>query len=209
MNTKKLHYFFLLLSVLLVSSCSDDNKISIITNEGLVKLKDLAVNQFGENTEIYSFAISSQDDLNENLGSMTIEYFKEDKEIYSNTYNVVAYGDESNLMGEEKKEQITKFRPKWKTPEGNGKIKIKDIDLANVLPNILKAKEMLGDDVGNIYIKHYTVKAEPETNAITARFNLQFTPKENATSLEGKNIVTNYYEADFEVNANGEVILKE
>lgn len=209
MNFKKLNYFILLLSTVLMTSCGESNEINIVTNEGLVKLKELAVTQFGENQEVYSFSMYSEEDLNQNLGSMSIKYFKEDSEIYSNTYNVITYGEDPNLTGEEKQEQITKFRPKWNTPEGNGKVKVKDLDFASILPNILKAKELLGDNVGNIYIKNYYIKAEPKTNALTANFKLQFTPTDNATSLEGRNIVTNYYEADFEVNANDEVILKE
>ena len=209
MSIKKLNYFILLLSLTLITSCSDDSKISIITNEGLVKLEQLTIEQFGGETEVYSFSIYSEEDLSAHLGSMTIEYFKEDREIYANTYNAITYGEEPNLTGEEKREQITKFRPKWKTPEGNGKIKIKDIDFGHIIPNILTAKEILGDNVANVYIKYYDIKVEAETNALIANFKLQYTPEENATTLEGRNIVTNYQEADFKVDVNGEVILKE
>lgn len=209
MNMKKLNYFFALLCFVCITSCGDSNDINLTTEEGLSDIKELAIAQFGGDLEVFSFSLYAVDDLNDNLGSMSISYFKEDGEIYRNTYNVITYNDEPNLVGEKKEEQITKFRPKWKTPEGNGKIKIKDIDFASILPNILKAAELLGDEAGSIYAKNYDFKAEPETNAIVSSFELQFTPSENATTLEGRNIVTNYYEQDFEVSADGEVTIKE
>ncbi len=208
MNIKKSNYLIILLSVFTITSCGKNEKINLTTDEGLIKLKELVIEQFGEDLEIYSFSMSSKEDLSDDLGGMTISYFKEDGEIYSNTYNAVVYGEESNLEGEKKKEQITKIRAKWNTPEGNGKIKLKNLSFENIIPNIRKAMEILGDNVGTAYIKNYEIKAEPKTNAIISNFKLQFTPLKNATHLEGKRIITEYREAYFQVNANGDVNLK-
>ena len=68
-----------------------------------------------------------------------------------------------------------------------------------------KALTIMGEDVATHQLRNYTINVDPKTNAITSNFELHVTQKGEGTSIEGRNIVTNFYEANFEADAEGNV----
>jgi len=211
-NTLQMKNLFLKITLVLLPvffiSCGSESKLRISTSEDLEKVKALAIEQFGEDIEIYELGLTQGEDLSNDLGSIDIWYHKDDKKKYSNAYNVQTYGDAPNLRGEKLHESTTKFIPKWDRPENKGKLKIKDIDFDKILVDLETALDQI-EDLGTWSLKSYTSKVAPKTNRLTSRFTVQITPSENATNLEGRNIVTNYYEYTFEVNEEGELLVKD
>jgi hypothetical protein len=197
-----------ILSIFFIS-CDNEDKLRISSLEKLEEVKALAIEQFGGDFEIHKLTLYSEDDLTNNLGEIKISYFKEDKELYSRIYNVKTYGDEKNLEDEKMFEVITRYRSKYQKPEGHGKIKIKDLDFTRVMSDLNLGLNEYGDDIGSWSINNYTFHIEPKTNIVTTDFVLQITPAENATSLEGKRIVTNYYEMHIEIDSKGKLIVKD
>jgi len=91
--------------------------------------------------------------------------------------------------------------------EKNGAKKINDIDFTLVEKNINEAKKIIPAE----YINHsvYTYKIEFEDNKRADSFTINTLLKGESDHMEGRNIVTNYYEFLFEVDENGAVVMVE
>jgi len=206
MNKLRISIVTLLLTVLL-TSCSE-SKLVISSNEELKKVKELTIDQFGADLEVYKLSLSSNEELSNYLGQLEVAYFKQDGEKYSNQYSVNVIGNQPNLRGEEMHKSISKFKSKFDKPESYGKVKVKDIDFNRVIKDIDTALKEI-KDIGNWYIEKYTFNVSPDNNSITSSFVLQVTPSEGATNLEGKRIVTNYYEYTCEIDSKGKLTWKQ
>ena len=110
---------------------------------------------------------------------------------------------EANLQDE--KADSDSFQKKLFLDKAQGKMKISDIDTDKIIANIDKALTIMGEDVATHQLRNYTINVDPKTNAITSNFELHVTQKGEGTSIEGRNIVTNFYEANFEADAEGNV----
>ena len=183
-------------------SCGGSDAPQMNTKDGLEKIKTIANEKFGSDMEVYSMTIYSQEDLNSSLGLVTIKYIKDGKR-YSRMYSEKTAHTEANLQDE--KADSDSFQKKLFLDKAQGKMKISDIDTDKIIANIDKALTIMGEDVATHQLRNYTINVDPKTNAITSNFELHVTQKGEGTSIEGRNIVTNFYEANFEADAEGNV----
>ena len=183
-------------------SCGGSDAPQMNTKDGLEKIKTIANEKFGSDMEVYSMTIYSQEDLNSSLGLVTIKYIKDGKR-YSRMYSEKTAHTEAKLQDE--KADSDSFQKKLFLDKAQGKMKISDIDTDKIIANIDKALTIMGEDVATHQLRNYTINVDPKTNAITSNFELHVTQKGEGTSIEGRNIVTNFYEANFEADAEGNV----
>ncbi|MDY7394110.1 hypothetical protein UMM65_02575 [Aureibaculum sp. 2210JD6-5] len=179
-------------------SCSGSDAPQMNTKEGLEKIKSIAVEKFGGDLEVNSLNLSSQQDLNSDLGFIIVNYLKDDKP-HSRMYVEKTEHTDAKLNDEEAKS--------GNKDRYQGKMKISDLDTNKIIANIDKALAIMGEDVKEHHLKSYIINVDPKTNAITANFELHVTQKGEGTSIEGRNIVTNFYEANFEADAEGNVVM--
>ncbi|MBJ2174492.1 hypothetical protein JBL43_09605 [Aureibaculum sp. A20] len=185
-------------------SCGGSDAPQMNTKDGLEKIKTIANEKFGSDMEVYSMTIYSQEDLNSSLGLVTIKYIKDGKR-FSRMYSEKTEHTEAKLQDE--KADSDSFQKKMFLDKAQGKMKIGDIDTDKIIANIDKALTIMGDDVDTHQLRKYTLNVDPKTNAITCDFELHVTQKGEGTSIEGRNIVTNFYEANFEADAEGNVVM--
>lgn len=178
-------------------SCGGSDVPQMNTKEGLDKIKSLAAEKFGMDLEVSSFRLNSQQDLNSDLGFITIDYIKEDK-VYQRMFMEKTEHTDAVLNDEE-----VKTDKKRDLERNQGKLKIGDLDTSQIVAKINEALKLIGEDVEEHHIKNYYVNVDSKTNAITSNFEIHFTQKGESARLEGKNIVTNYYEANFKVDSKG------
>ncbi|QCX38895.1 hypothetical protein FF125_10780 [Aureibaculum algae] len=183
-------------------SCGGSDAPQMNTKDGLEKIKTIANEKFGSDMEVYSMTIYSQEDLNSSLGLVTIKYIKDGKR-YSRMYSEKTAHTEAKLQDE--KADSDSFQKKLFLDKAQGKMKISDIDTDKIIANIDKALTIIGEDVATHQLRNYTINVDPKTNAITSNFELHVTQTGEGTSIEGRNIVTNFYEANFEADAEGNV----
>ncbi|WP_117880793.1 hypothetical protein [Aureibaculum luteum] len=185
-------------------SCGGSDAPQMNTKDGLEKIKTIANEKFGSDMEVYSMTIYSQEDLNSSLGLVTMKYIKDGKR-YSRMYSEKTAHTEAKLQDE--KADSDSFQKKMFLDKAQGKMKISDIDTDKIIANIDKALTLMGEDVDTHQLRNYTINVDPKTNAITSDFELHVTQKGEGTSIEGRNIVTNFYEANFEADAEGNVVM--
>lgn len=82
---------------------------------------------------------------------------------------------------------------------------VNDIDYSNIKSNLEKAGRMItSEGFENAGTDHYTIRLSEDKDKVVHEFTLNAKNK-NATSLQGKRIVTNYFQIDFEADHNGNV----
>ncbi|MBO0591539.1 hypothetical protein I2486_08970 [Cellulophaga sp. E16_2] len=198
--------FLVTLVSIAVTSCSDKDTVKLTAGEeGHDKLKQLVVDQFGGDREVFRINFSALDDLDASIGFITLTYLKDGK-LYSQAYNG-SLRDEAMRLGEE---EINKFnQTEMSIQKSQGKLKLSDLDLTAINKDAELILLELDDDFSEYSIRSYSINVAPKTNELSSVIKIQYTPTEGATSLEGKSIVTNYYEVQAEINATGDITYKE
>ncbi|WBU89032.1 hypothetical protein [Cellulophaga omnivescoria] len=194
---------FILITLLITSCSSDKDTIKISTLEGLQAAKQLAITNFGADFEVYDFELYSKGDLDSDLGRITIKYLKDGK-LYQRVYNTTTTNNKASL--DDEKLLSDAFQKSFFVKNSQGKIKISDIDIDTMFANINKGvviikKEM---EIDNYQVRKYKIKADTKTNKISSDFEIHFTEPNNET-IEGRNIVTNFYELEFKGDENNNI----
>lgn len=203
-NTLKITF---ILVMLLITSCgSDKGTIRISTLEGLQAAKQLAMTSFGADLEVYRLEFYSKEDLNSDLGSITIKYLKDGK-LFSRRYTTKTNYAEATL--EDEKLLNDAFQKKFHIKNAQGKLKISDLDVDAIFSNVNKGVVLIEEEVeiDNYQVREYYVEVDTKTNKISSDFEIHVTEPNNET-IEGRNIVTNFYEVEFMVDENGELTIK-
>ena len=203
---KKTIITILSLSTLFLTSCGDilSGGDQLNDSEGLKTIKSLLENQFGAETEVYSLDLSSTDHLTSEFGLATISYL--DKGVdYSRSY-MTYLGPGKELQEAEAASES--FQKEFFLKKKQGKIKLNEFDFDQILVKFNEATAMISSeyDTFTLYSWDYEVNND---GGISADFTIEGTKKGEGTSLEGRNIVTNYYEFQFEMNEDGEVVPKD
>ncbi|MCL5244545.1 hypothetical protein M4I21_01915 [Cellulophaga sp. 20_2_10] len=195
--------------LVLITSCggSSEETIRISTPEGLAKAKELMVSSFGPDLEIYKLRLNSAEDLSSDLGTLAISYHKDGK-LYTRTYNSKTDYKEAALGEEEL--QSKNFQSAFFIKNAQGKLKVSDIDVTAIMANIDKAVALVSEEieVKNYQVRNYYLSVDSKTNKVTADFELHVTKPDNK-SVEGRNIVTNFYEVKFSSDEEGNVTIKD
>ncbi|MFI8603569.1 hypothetical protein ACIGCP_03865 [Cellulophaga baltica] len=198
--------FLVTLISIAVTSCGGKDTVKLTAGEeGHDKLKQLVVDQFGGDREVFRINFSASDDLDASIGFITLTYLKDGK-LYSQAYNG-SLRDEAMRLGEE---EINKYnQTEISIQKSQGKLKVSDLDLTAINKDAELILLELDDDFSEYSIRSYAINVAPKTNELSSVIKIQYTPTEGATSLEGKSIVTNYYEVQAEINAAGDITYKE
>lgn len=190
---KKIFYLAL---IAMCFSCGETAP-SLTEEAGITELKKVAEENFGADTEIYKLDFSATEHLENNLGSLTINYIKDGID-YSRNYN--NYNGTFKL--EDEKEASKAFQTEFFLKSKQGKIKIKDIDFNLILKKYNEALKLIPEEFEGFSL--YTWKFEVNNkNEVTSSFSIEGTKKGESTHAEGRNIVTNYYEFEFKTNKDG------
>ena len=201
MNTKTLSSLIILLSLFFVS-CSGD-KLSLSSPEDISKIKSIVLEKFDEDLEIYSLSLSSFKELNGEFQYAEVDYLKDGKS-YSRLYN--AYPGIKPKLEDEKMGNES-FQTPFHLKSKQGKVKLKDISFEKIPEQATKAFELINEEFDNYVLHSYDI--DSKTNKISAIMQFHCTPNEGLTGIQGRNIVTNYYEINFDVDQNGTVTIKE
>ncbi len=84
-----------------------------------------------------------------------------------------------------------------------------DLAPATIAGQIAQAKTMIPEGIVFESIANYTFDIDPETGEKTSNFVMRVTEEGNKTSVEGRRFVTTYYEIEFDVLADGTVVMED
>lgn len=197
---KKLITIFGIAAVL--TSCGGgSDTINLNNPESNVKIQELANKNFGEGKEIYALTLETKDHLTSELKSIDIDYL-EDGIDYNRNYNLA---NEEGKKLEEPKKANDNFQTKFFLKNKQGKIKLKDLDFTIIHTKYNEALMMIPEGEYEKFTLHSWEYIVNNSGEITAEFVIEGTKVGEGTSVEGRNIVTNYYEFPFVMNAKKEV----
>ncbi len=87
-------------------------------------------------------------------------------------------------------------------------IKFSEIDYSKFQTVIQNTIKMVPEEVDFKNVYSVRMNLNPDPSKYTYDIEVHATPKEGATEFQGRNIVTNYYELEFEADGAGNVTLK-
>lgn len=169
---------------------------SLSTNDGIKEVMEIVKNNFGEK-EIFEISVSAEDHLEDNLGYMSVNYVDGDKTI-SQSYT------ETNGIGISDPKEKTSFPYNAKQ---NSLKKGNEIDFSFIPAKFEEAKKIIAeltDEYEGFVLYSFDLELDKD-GKYEGVLTLEGTKKGEGTSVQGRNIVTNYYEFDFDINADGSV----
>ncbi len=192
----------LFVGIVILSSCGT-NATDLNKPESFTKIKELALSKFGGDKEIYKFSIQTKDHLTSEVSYLNISYL-EDKLDYGQMYFL-------SLNGKEKLEEPEKardsFQKKFFLKNKQGKVKIKDLDFSIIEAKYDEGIGMISNEYESFTLHSWTYNVNNK-GEITADFTIEGRKKGESTSMQGRNIVTNYYEFPFKMNVDKSIEAK-
>ncbi|WP_282080798.1 hypothetical protein [Aquimarina algiphila] len=190
---KQITYCAIAIFGFLVVACSNPLKsLSINNPEDLTELKTLLTETYGEDTELYTLDITAVDHLTSDFESFSVDFNQDDIDFQQ------YYSNSRKTLDDPKKARIEK-KGKY------GKIKASGFNLDQISVKFEEAVKFI-EDASDEYedFTLYSWKFEVNKDQkVTSYFYVEATKKGEATTREGRNIVTNYYDFRFEVDENG------
>lgn len=173
---------------------------NLSTDDGVKEVMEIVKNNFGDK-DVFDISISAEDHLDDNLGYMYVKYVDGDKTISQ------SYTETSGIgLSDPKEETSFPFKAKQ-----NSLKKGSEIDFSFIPAKFEEAKKIiteLTDEYEGFVLYGFDIEIN-EDGKYEGELTLEGTKKGEGTSVQGRNIVTNYYEFDFDLNADGTIELDE
>ena len=193
-------------TTLLLTSCGDvfEGGWNINNSEGIKELKTEFLENFDGEKEVNEFAITAKDHMTSEFGKAKIKYLT-DGVAYEQSYkdNI-----NSGKTLEDEAKISNAFQTDFFIKQMKGKVKIKDLDFASIATKFNEACTTIPAEFENFTLYNWTFEANKK-DEITSSFTIEASKKGEGTSVQGRNIVTNYYEFNFGVNKEGELEIKD
>lgn len=185
----------LLSTIIILSSCSMlPENFTLNDSASASKIQNKLVEVAGD-LDVYRLMISSSDELDTNLEIAHL-YYKD-----GNTYKTKSIHLTEAKVIEDEAETNSAITRSFnnETP-----VKISKIDFADILSKIEAGKKLIPEEYEYAALNDYDFKFDGKQRDDI--FTLNVTKKGEASEVSGRNIVTNYYEIDFELK-NGIVVM--
>lgn len=152
--------------------------------------------KFGGDREIYGFMLMTTDHLTSELMMASVNYEKEGQ-AYSQSYLLT-----TEILNDEKKSAFKNRSDK--------QIKVSDIDIDLISQKYAESVKLI-DEQGEMedYTLHEWTSKMNKKGKLESSFSVEATKKGEGIDVEGRNLVTNYYEFKFEVDGDGNLEVKE
>ncbi len=143
-----------------------------------------------------------REELSNSMEYLLVTMVGTDGKLYTQSFKVGGDYQGPAEVEESRSSQTHDFATmKYITPE--------DLVPATIVGWIEEAKAELPEGYGFESLKDYTFRIDPATGEKTSQFNARITETGNKRSVEGRNIVTTYYEVEFDVTADGTVVMED
>lgn len=195
---KTVLYTFLTFATLTLSSCGTDilspNRLD--NPENINAIKTTVEEKLGGDMMVYNLKVSADDHLSSNFGMASVKYMRKGTS-YSQYYLKV-----TQTLSDPEKSSYQK-----NLHEG-GK-KISEFDFEQIPENFNKAVELIkaeSDEFEDFVLYSWEFVVD-ENNEVASSFTIEGSKIGEGTSRQGNNIVTNYYEFEFDFDKEGNLVL--
>lgn len=187
--------------LLTIFSCGNKENIYDIDKPGEILEVQKRIIEEGGDLLAYEISINSQSELNTALDRINVVTNENATEgtLNRNSFQIIGSG--------EPKTSVIDNNFFVKNYKKNDPKKISEIDFSIIEKYIENAKSQIPTE----FIKHsiYSYEIEFKNNKRSDEFKINCLKEGESDHVEGRDIVTNYYQFNFEINKNGEVILKD
>ncbi len=143
-----------------------------------------------------------REELSNSMEYLLVTMVGADNKLYTQTFKVGGDYQGPNEVQESRSSGTYDFAAmKYITPA--------DLVPATVVGWIDQAKAALPEEYVYESLKGYTFRIDPVTGDKTSNFSARVTETGNKRSVQGKNIVTTYYEVEFDVLSDGSVVTED
>ena len=185
-----------LITTLFFSCSSSTNGLDVTSATDINTIKELVVEEF-DDIEVNQVHIVTENELSNNFESFSITYV-EDGKLKNRLYN--------QLLPEGDKMQPPHDGLQIFLKKKQGKIKLSEIDFDIVTSTFKEACKLIDDNYENYTLHNFSFHVKND-HSVTAQFQINATEKGEDTETSGNMEITNYYEFDFEMEANGTLTL--
>ncbi len=191
---------------LLLTSCEGvfEGGYNMNNAEGLKELKTEFTENFGADKEVYNFSMTASDHMTSEFGSAKIKYL-EDGLSFSRDYNGTLE------VGKRIKEPVKAneaFQKDFFLKKNQGKLKVKDLDFSFIVTKFNEACALISSEYHDFTLYSWSYEVSND-NAVSSDFTIEGTKKGESTQIEGRNVVTNYYEFKFQVDKEGKILIED
>lgn len=178
----------------LLISCGDILKTTELTDkEGITTIKKIITDNYNGVKQFTKIEVCADDHLTNTFGKIYVDYFddKISKIVEQNYINKVL---------EDPKPKMDVFQ------KNKNFFAVSDINLDAIPDYYTKAVAMIMKEAPE-YDGHklHNVKYEKRDGKVEVTFMIEATKKSESSRKQGRQIITNYYEFPFKVNAKGEI----
>ena len=190
---KKLIYSACLTIAVALTSCGSFGGDKLNSKEGLSSIKTKLTEGFGADKNVSSLTLMSGEHLSSDIMTSIINYI-DNGETYSQTY-ATTLGEGNEFLDAEKSSRQADADQKT--------VALKDVDFDQILVKYNEAVTLIPEEFEGFHLYDWTYSVAE--GGMEANFPIEGIKKGEGTDLEGGQIVTNYYEFDFKMNASGEI----
>ena len=201
MKLKKIFYSLALLSSFsLFTACSDVFSLDFTKQESVDKLRGRLAEEIDENVVIVDLSFGSDDEgFSSTMNYAMVTYYEGDE----------MKAKRVSLGGGGTRDWKPSFALKSKKPEYGAKLS--EIDFSNIAANVQKGIAMFESDPINLQfsgIGGYDIKFSEKSKGTLHEFSLQSRGGTKMTTASNGRLATEteYYELDFEVTPEGDVV---
>lgn len=187
----------LISGVLLLTSCGGRENIHDLDKPGEAVAIQKKIIENVEDLETYEIRMSSQGELETSIDRIIVVSENNEATVLKTSCQVLGSGDTTSEI-EDNKFFVKNYMK-------NGSKKISEIDFDLVQKNFEDAKKLIPEEYITPKLNVYTIKFKDNKRADT--FTINTLLKDEGDHMEGRDIITNYYEFIFSMKEDGSLSL--
>ena len=172
------------------------------TADGVEDIQSIVMDDFGADRSVHTLRVMADDHLSNNLG------FVQSVSIDGDTERTKTYAIDVNGMSRVTDEEKTLSAGMLKLAQQKGSLTLGEIDYTLMHKQYEEAVAMLPEEFENPYLNQFTFNVD-RNNQLTTDLTIEATKVGEDSEMEGLREVINYYEFNFEGEADGTVVYNE
>ncbi|ANH80305.1 hypothetical protein A8C56_04320 [Niabella ginsenosidivorans] len=190
----------MLLLCLFITSCDTINGPDLQDKDGIKKVKGAVIKAFGADKKLFSLGLYARDHMNSDFFMAAVSFLENGKSMDQILY---AYPREAIKPAKE-----SPIQNAFILKDRQGSVALKDLNFDQIPAKAKEAETLIPKEYKDFHL-HSWIFHINNNNKITADFTLEAGKKGEGSKLQGRRIVSSYYEMNFTMDENGKITLKD
>lgn len=180
-------------------SCNKESSYGLENKEGLKNVKEKIIATHGTDKKVYQLNITAADHLSLDWGSSEIRFVENGKNMTQRF----------TLVPVEKLHdpKPTTIQSEFSLKDKQGSLSVQHFDFDQIDTKVKEAFNIVPKEFDNLTLHSFTYTVDND-NKISADFVIEGKKKGESSQMQGKRIVSNYYEFRFGMDNTGKIEMK-